>query len=109
MKLQFDAIPVSELPRFKGGEGVFRAHMYTDQLGKIMKGTLEPGSSIGMHTHEDSSEIIYILSGEGKMLCDGGEERLRPGDCHYCPKGHTHSLSNDGEEDLTFIAVVPVQ
>ena len=31
------------------------------------------------------------------------------GDCHYCPKGHTHSLINNSDEDLVFFAVVPVQ
>lgn len=34
---------------------------------------------------------------------------LKPGDCHYCPKGHSHSLENDGAEDLVFYTVVPRQ
>ena len=109
MKLQFDAISVTDLPNFKGGEGVYRANIYTDELGKIMRGRLVPGASIGTHTHEDSSEIIYVLSGTGKALYDGIEERLAPGDCHYCPKGHAHTLINDGEEDLVFFAVIPLQ
>ena len=29
--------------------------------------------------------------------------------CHYCPKGHSHGLFNDGDEDLVFFAVVPAQ
>ena len=37
------------------------------------------------------------------------EESLEAGDCHYCPKGHTHSLINVGKEDLVFFAVVPEQ
>ena len=85
------------------------ARMYTDELTKIMRGTLEPGASIGMHTHETNSEMIYILSGNGKVLYDNGEESLSAGDCHYCPKGHAHSLMNDGEENLVFFAVVPEQ
>lgn len=39
----------------------------------------------------------------------GGEERLSAGDFHYCPDGHEHSLINDGDSDLVFIAVVPAQ
>ena len=109
MKLQFDAIPVTELPNFQGGEGVFRVNMYTDELGKIIRGRLAPGTSIGMHTHEDSSETVYVLSGAGKAICDGREERLGPGDCHYCPQGHSHSIINDSAAgDLVFVAVVPV-
>ena len=46
--------------------------------------------------------------GTGKVLCDGVYEPLSAGSCHYCPKGHNHSLMNDSEEDLTFFAIVPV-
>ena len=68
---------------------------------------LEP--SIGLHTHDTSSEIIYILKGRGKVLYDGGYEEVEEGLCHYCPKGHEHSLINDSDEDLIFFAVVPEQ
>ena len=81
--------------------------MYTDGDNKIMRGKLEPGSSIGLHTHEGSSETIYILSGTGKVLYDGEYEPLSAGSCHYCPQGHAHSLMNDSEGDLIFLAVVP--
>ena len=40
---------------------------------------------------------------------DSMEETVTAGQCHYCPKGHAHSLINDGPEDLTFFAVVPEQ
>ena len=36
-----------------------------DELKKILYGVLPPFSSVGLHTHETSSEIIYILKGEG--------------------------------------------
>ena len=38
---------------------------------------------------------------------DNQEELLKAGDCHYCPKGHAHSLINNSEQDLIFYAVVP--
>ena len=69
--------------------------------------TLEPGASIGLHTHQGNSEIIYILSGTGKVLYDGAYETLVPGACHYCPEGHEHSLINDGKDELRVFAVVP--
>ena len=69
--------------------------------------TLEPGASIGLHTHQGNSEIIYILSGTGKVLYDGAYETLVPGACHYCPEEHEHSLINDGKDELRVFAVVP--
>jgi len=95
------------IPNFKGGEGDFIAKIYSDEINKIIHGRLEPGSTIGYHKHETNSEIIYILEGKGKCLYDDGEETLKAGDCHYCPKGHSHGLINDSEADLVFFAVVP--
>ena len=72
-----------------------------------MRGRLTPGSTIGLHTHETDSEMIFILSGAGKVLCDGEYEPLSAGSVHYCPKGNAHSLINDGDEDLEILAMIP--
>lgn len=110
MKILFDQLEEKIIPEFRGGKKNTVAKMYTDDKIKIMHGTLEPGASIGLHTHETSSEIIYILSGSGKVLYNDTTERLEPGDCHYCPKGQTHSLINDSDDTaLVFFAVVPEQ
>ncbi len=112
MLIEFDKMDPTVIPHMRGGEKEVRARMYTDPQNKIMRGRLIPGASIGMHTHETGSEIIYILSGKGKILYDDGSEPLEAGSCHYCPKGHAHSLINDspeGGEDLRFFAVVTEQ
>ncbi len=116
MILKFDKIEISHLPEFKGGEKELAANMFFDGTNRIFKGCLVPGASIGAHTHDDSCEVIFIVSGNGKLYesaPDGAEktEEVYPGDCLYCPKGHTHSLSNpsDSKSDLVFYAVVPKQ
>ncbi|MBD5163015.1 MAG: cupin domain-containing protein [Oscillibacter sp.] len=109
MLIDFNAMEEQVIPQFLGGEGTFHTRMRVDELGKIMRGALEPGSCIGLHTHDTSSEIIYILSGTGKVLYDGAYEPLSAGSCHYCPKGHAHSLINDSDALLEFFAVVPFQ
>ena len=98
MLLSLNSIPETVIPGFKGGTGRTCARIYADESNKIMHGLLPPGAS---------SEIIWILSGTGKALCDDTEELLGPGSCHYCPMGHRHSLINCGSEDLVFFAVVP--
>jgi len=107
MKIPFEQIEETIIPHMRGGEGQVAMRAYQDAQNKVMLGCLLPHSSIGPHVHDTSSETIYILSGSGKVLCDGAYEPLAPGDCHYCPQGHTHSLINDGEENLRFLAVVP--
>ncbi|MBQ1546172.1 MAG: cupin domain-containing protein [Clostridia bacterium] len=109
MIIEFDKLEETRLPQFKGGEGDTIARMREDELGKIMYGRLEPGSSIGYHKHETNSEIIYIVSGIADFLYDDTTERTLAGGCHYCPKGHSHSMINNGDADLVFFAVVPNQ
>ena len=109
MKLDFGKMEEKRLPEFKGGKGDMIARMHMNELGKILYGRLEPGSSIGFHKHETSSEVIYILSGKADFLYDERTEEVHAGECHYCPKGHSHSMINNGEEDLIFFAVVPEQ
>lgn len=107
--IDFNKIPEKLMPDFQGGEGVTAARMFVDDKTKIMRLTLAPGASIGMHCHEDSCEVIYVLSGTGTAILDGVEETVEAGECHYCPKGHTHSFINKGKKDLVFFAVVPQQ
>lgn len=107
MKINFNQIDVAKLEKFKGGEKHLEARMYTDENNKIMRSVLVPGASIGLHTHETSSEIIYILSGYGVCICEGVREELKEGDCHYCKKGEAHTLINESDVNLEFFAVVP--
>jgi mannose-6-phosphate isomerase-like protein (cupin superfamily) len=109
MIIKFDGMKEAQLKAFYGGEGALCANVYVDERNKILRGKLVPGATIGVHRHETSSEIIFILAGQGKSVCDGEEEILSAGDCHYCPKGSEHCLINIGEEDLCFYAVVPQQ
>ena len=109
MLIDFSIMEPETIPNFLGGDGALRAQMRVDELGKILRGVLDPGASIGVHTHETSSEIIYILSGTGKVKYDDGEETVKAGQCHYCPRGHSHSLINDSDSPLEFFAVVPNQ
>lgn len=108
MTIDFSKIEEVANPRFKGGEGDTMFRTFNDGQNKIMRGRLDVGCSIGYHRHESNSEIIFILGGEALCLYDDGEERLVPGQCHYCPVGHSHALINASDrEQLTFFAIVP--
>ena len=109
MIIDFESIPLTVVPHMRDGEKEVHLRKYQDDLGKIMRGKLIPGATIGLHVHETSSEVIYILSGTGKVLYDGEYEPLGPGSCHHCPEGHEHSLINDSDADLEFLAIIPEQ
>ncbi len=110
MIIDFNKLEEVANPKFKGGEGDTMFRTFNDGKNKIMRGRLDVGCSIGLHSHETNSEIIFIISGEARCLFDDGEERLVAGQCHYCPKGHSHSLINASPaEPLVFYAIVTEQ
>lgn len=109
MIIDFNTLEEKTIDHFNGGEGKTIARMFLDDKNRIMKGKLEPGCSIGLHRHENNSEILYVISGKGKVLIDGEYESVCSGIVHYCPKGHEHSLINNSDSDLEFVCVVPFQ
>ena len=94
---------------FKGGEKELLKKAYADGRNCIMLDRLMPGASIGRHTHETNSEIMYIVSGTATFTVGDTVETVQAGQCHYCPKGGTHMLQNRGGEPLVFFAVVTEQ
>ena len=109
MTLDFNNIAEEIISNFKGGEKDYAAKMMFDGKVRIMKGRLIPGASIGLHTHTTNCEVIFMLKGEATLLHEGETSVLREGRCHYCPKGESHSIKNNGEVDVEFYAVVAEQ
>lgn len=107
MKINFEGIEKTVIYNFYGGQKATIAKMFKDDYCKIMLGRLEPGASIGEHTHNTSSEIVFILKGECTVIYDDHRECIKAGQSHYCPLGHTHSVMNLTDEDVEFFTVVP--
>lgn len=106
MLIDFNAIQEITVPGMNHGTGAMTAKLYMGQNGKIIPCAIHPGGSIGLHRHETSDDISYVVSGQGRAVCDGQEEILRAGTCHICKKGSTHSMENTGEEDLELLTLV---
>ncbi|TGX80664.1 cupin domain-containing protein [Palleniella muris] len=109
MVIDFNTMEAEEFRNFKGGEKELSAKMFWDGTNRIFKGSLCPGASIGEHLHDTNSEILFVIKGEGTIIDDGIASPVKEGQCVYCPKGHSHSLVNTGEEDLIFYAAIPNQ
>lgn len=109
MTIDFSKITEQCVPNAKGGEKELLKRAFEDGRVTIMLDRLAPGASIGVHTHVEDCEVMYILSGTATFLTPEGEEIVSTGSCHYCPKGATHGLKNNGPDELKFFAVVPKQ
>jgi mannose-6-phosphate isomerase-like protein (cupin superfamily) len=47
--------------------------------------TIPSGSEIGMETHANVEQLIFIASGHGKAILNGVESAVRPGDAIASP------------------------
>ena len=106
MIIQFNDLESKEIKEFKGGLGELLLRKFEDGTCKIMRSTLTKSSTIGLHKHEEDSEILYMLSGEGYAICNGKREELSKGIIHYCPKGSEHTVINTGDTNLEMFAIV---
>lgn len=74
----------------------------------LRKFTLKPGGNIGLHNHREEHEI-YILSGEGKVFDDSGNEHhIKETDTLFVPPNEAHGYTNTGTEDLQFLCIIPL-
>ena len=105
MKIEIEKSEKKEIKEFKGGQGELLLRKFEDETCKIMRSTLTVGSTIGLHTHTDDCEILYMLSGEGYAICDGKKEELSKGVVHYCPKNSEHTVINTGDTNLEMYAM----
>ena len=107
MIIDFNNIEEKHIEGFKGGNGPFLTRMSDDGKVKIMRNILQPGSSIGLHTHEGNCEVMFVLKGEITFTCDGQKETAKAGEVHYCPEGHTHAFENRTDHEALYLAIVP--
>ena len=68
--------------------------------------TLEPGSGIGFHAHDDEEEVFVILKGVAEIDDNGKIETLYPGDTILTADGAGHAVKSIGEENLEMMAVI---
>lgn len=68
---------------------------------------LEPGCSIGWHQHNGETEPYYILKGEGTFIDnDKSATTVTAGDICTIEDGHFHSIENNSDQPLEFMALV---
>ena len=68
--------------------------------------TLNPGDSIGYHTHDNETEIFYIASGQGNVDDNGTKVTVSAGDSISTGGGAGHSVACAGNAPLVMVAVI---
>jgi mannose-6-phosphate isomerase-like protein (cupin superfamily) len=72
----------------------------------IALATLPPGVVSLPHKLKDSSEVYFIMEGEGEMNIDREMARVRAGQAVLIPPGSWQHIRNTGDTILRFICIV---
>jgi mannose-6-phosphate isomerase-like protein (cupin superfamily) len=67
--------------------------------------TVRPGQRLSYQRHRLRNEHWVVVSGRGFATIEGEEHRLGPDDVLDVPIGVAHRVTNDGDDDLTFVEV----
>ena len=60
-----------------------------------------PGDNVRpAHSHPNGEEVIYIISGSGRVMVDGDVRPVREGTTVLFPRGAVHMLHNTGTEEM---------
>ncbi|HUJ27348.1 MAG TPA: cupin domain-containing protein [Myxococcales bacterium] len=83
-------------------------HLFATKFELCIDARLEPGAAVGLHFHDHTEEIYYLLEGELRMTTveRGGREStatLRAGDAHMVKLGQGH-FGVAGAQGARFIA-----
>ena len=62
---------------------------------------VQPGQTVKpAHSHPNGEEVIYILSGSGRVFVDGSIDSVREGNAVLFPQGSVHMLQNTSDEEM---------
>jgi mannose-6-phosphate isomerase-like protein (cupin superfamily) len=68
--------------------------------------TINPDCSMGYHIHEGEIEFFLITKGVAKIVENGKEILLYPGDTLYTDSNEGHSLEPAGDECIEYFAII---
>jgi mannose-6-phosphate isomerase-like protein (cupin superfamily) len=72
----------------------FRRVLYTGKNSQLVLMSIKPGEEIGEETHDDVDQFFRFEEGEGKVIIDGVERRVKDGNGVVVPAGARHNVIN---------------
>lgn len=76
----------------------FRRVLYTGKYSQLVLMNLKPMEEIGMETHHDRDQFFRFEEGEGKVIIDGVEYKVKDGDAVIVPAGAKHNVLNTSKK-----------
>jgi mannose-6-phosphate isomerase-like protein (cupin superfamily) len=102
---------LGDCPEFTAGDNcLIREILHPDKQDITLRYSLahavvKPGDTTWKHRLR-TSEVYYIIEGEGIMHINNESSPVRPGSTVYIPPLATQCITNSGSIDLKFICIV---
>ncbi|MDR1832496.1 MAG: cupin domain-containing protein [Fusobacteriaceae bacterium] len=100
----FEGAKYEKHPKF---DGVFMKHFYSGaDTGRLnnFEVMIMPDFEIKSHTHDNSTEFFYVVSGSGEFLDESEWKPIAAGNAMMAPIGMTHAIRNTGRVPLLIFA-----
>jgi mannose-6-phosphate isomerase-like protein (cupin superfamily) len=76
----------------------FRRVLYTGKYSQLVLMSLKPMEEIGMETHNTVDQFFRFEKGEGKVIIDQNEYKVKDGDVVIVPAGAKHNVVNTSQK-----------
>ena len=102
---------LSKCKEFIAGDNTILRELFNPLKDELMlryslaHATVKPGDITYKHRLK-TSEVYYILQGEGIMYIDDETEKVREGQAIYIPPDSVQRIKNTGKNDLIFLCIV---
>ncbi len=102
---------LKDCEEFTAGDGsLLRELLHPDKAGLALRYSLahalvKPGQTTMLHSLK-TSEVYYILDGEGIMHIGEESAKVHSGDAIYIPPHSRQYIQNTGKTDLIFLCIV---
>lgn len=72
----------------------FRRVLYTGKFSQLVLMSLKPGEEIGEEVHDDVDQFFRFEEGEGAVVIDDAEHKVKDGSAVVVPSGAKHNVLN---------------
>ncbi|MEO6938852.1 MAG: cupin domain-containing protein [Candidatus Kapaibacterium sp.] len=83
----------------------FRTVLYTGKKSQLVLMNIPPGGEIGLETHPNVEQTLFILSGTGTAILDGESRPIKTGDALVVTPGTAHNVVNSSEQAMKIYTV----
>ncbi len=66
---------------------------------------ISPRSSTSYHSHAEGGELMFVVTGRGRVTIEGNESPIGADTAVFAPLGVRHRLVNDSDETMKVICV----